>query len=328
MRVLVTGGAGFIGSAVTAALLDEGHTVTVLDDLSTGRRTNLDGLLSRAEGRLALVEGSILDRCLTESVCAGAGHVVHLAAQVSVADSVARPLATQEINVTGTANVLEAARSAGAPVVIASSAAVYGNQSGPQREDRRPCCCSPYAASKLAAEQLALTWQECYGLPTLSLRFFNVFGPRQLPGDAYAAVVPAFVDRALAGAPLTVHGDGRQTRDFVPVHAVARVIVDAVRRRMGCPTPVNVALGSSVSLLDLIDLLSDRLGRRLEIEFQPARPGDIRDSLGDGTLLRSLFPHLDIPDLATALDETVTWFESRRATNLADGPVAYAAAGR
>jgi UDP-glucose 4-epimerase len=233
---------------------------------------------------------------------------VHLAAHVSVPESVRAPRAAFDANVTGTLNVLEAARDHGAQVIVASSASVYGPSSAPlQREDQAPQPVSPYAASKLAAEYLALSWNACYGLPTLALRFFNVFGPRQLATDAYAAVVPAFVSQALAGGPLVVHGDGRQRRDFVPVGTVADVVTRAVLERTTWPTPVNVALGASTSLLELVALLERTLGRSLDVHHETPRDGDLPTSCGDGTLLHRLFPSIPPPDLAAALAETVHW---------------------
>jgi UDP-glucose 4-epimerase len=334
MRVIVTGGAGFVGSAVTAALMSAGDDVVVIDDLSTGRRANLDvlqagsggtGGTAEGGGTLTFVQGSVLDRPLLEHTFTGATGLVHLAAQVSVPESVTNPRDTYEVNVTGTMNVLEAAARHRLPVVFASSASVYGSDTDPlQSESRPPRPASPYAASKLAGEQFALVWQQCYGIPALALRFFNIFGPRQLPTDAYAAVVPAFISRALAGRPLHIHGDGHQTRDFVPVATVAQVITQAVRDRVGWPTPVNVALGGSTSLLQLVDHLADQLGRPLVVQHGPARAGDIRTSRGDGTLLRRLFPTLQPPDLRAALSETIDWFTTGAPLSvvLPDGPLA------
>ena len=311
MRVLVTGGAGFIGSTVTARLLAAGMDVVVLDDLSTGSLANLDAC-AVGHDRLTVVRGSVLDRAAVDAACAGVASVVHLAAHVSVPESVHRPRLAYDANVTGTITVLEAARAQAAQVLIASSASVYGPGTGaPQREDQLPRPVSPYAASKLAAEHLALTWQACYQLPTLVLRFFNVFGPRQLATDAYAAAVPAFVTQALAGRTLEIHGDGRQTRDFVPVGTVAEVVARAVTERTCWPAPVNVALGRSASLLEVVADLAEILGRPLEVHHGPARPGDVPSSCGDGTLLRQIFPDLATPDLRAALAETVAWHAAR-----------------
>ncbi|HLH27683.1 MAG TPA: NAD-dependent epimerase/dehydratase family protein, partial [Acidimicrobiales bacterium] len=262
----VTGGAGFIGSNLCRALVAEPAVdeVVVLDDLSTGSLSNLEGIEGPAA--LKVVEGSVLDEVAVGGVVAGAAAVVHLAALPSVPRSLADPMASHRVNATGTVQVLEAARRLGAGhAVVASSSSVYGaNPDLPKREDMVPSPISPYAASKLAAESAALAHSRSFGMAVLALRFFNVFGPAQPAGHAYAAVVPAFVDRALRGEPLVVHGDGRQTRDFTYVGSVVAVLVDAVRRRVAHPGPVNLAFGTRVSLLELVAALEGVLGRRLE----------------------------------------------------------------
>lgn len=315
-RVVVTGGAGFIGTAVTLALTGAGHDVVVVDDLSTGHRHNLTEVGHRRRGdrfgRVEFVEASILDDDALRRACAGASSVVHLAAQVSVPASVTDPVETCALNVTGTLTVLEAARREGAQVILASSAAVYGRSAtAVQREDDRPAPVSPYAVSKLAAEQLLLAWQDCYGLPVLALRFFNVFGPRQLPSSGYAAVVPALVTRALRGERLRLDGDGGQTRDFVEVGTIARLITRAVTDRVASPTPVNVAFGRSTSLLDLVAALGDVVGHPLDVEHGPARDGDLRHSCGDPAALRRLFPGLRAGSLRTGLQATAAWHARR-----------------
>lgn len=208
MRVLVTGAAGFIGSHVCERLFADGHGVVGIDDLSTGSISNLDGIGVR------LVEGSILDADALAEAMSGADAIVHLAARPSVPRSIIDPVASHEANATGTLRVLEAARTLDDPiVVVASSSSVYGaNPTLPKREDLAVQPLSPYAVSKLATEQYTLAWQHSYGLRTLAFRFFNVFGPRQAPGHAYAAVIPAFTHAALTGVPLTIHGDGTQSR--------------------------------------------------------------------------------------------------------------------
>src|SRR5690606_26059571 len=202
--------------------------------------------------------------------------IVHLGARPSVPRSVADPVASHDVNATGTLNVLEAARRAGdVHVVAASSSSVYGaNPTLPKHEDLAPRPLSPYAASKLATESYTLAWQHSYGLPTLAFRFFNVFGPLQPAGHAYAAVVPAFVSAALAGEPLPVHGDGTQSRDFTYVDTVCAVITDAVLRRVTSPEQVNLAFGSRTTLLEVIDLLSELLGEELPVRHTEPRVGD------------------------------------------------------
>lgn len=308
MRVVVTGGAGFIGTNVCRAFVADGHDVVVLDDLSTGRKENLDALA----GSVALLEGSILDRALLDEVFDGAGAVVHLAARGSVPRSIDDPMATHTANATGTLEVLEAARRNGSPhVIVASSSSVYGaNPRLPRVEDDQLVPVSPYAVSKVATEQYALAHQQVFGVPVLAFRFFNVFGPHQPAGHAYAAVVPAFVEAALAGRPLPFQGDGTQTRDFTFVETVADVILDGVRRQVTSDLPVNLAFGTRVSLLELADLLDQIIGTPLERAFGEPRAGDVRDSQADQTRLRAFFPDVRPVDLEPGLRATVDWFRS------------------
>jgi UDP-glucose 4-epimerase len=309
MKVVVTGGAGFIGANVCRTLLGAGHEVVAFDDLSTGRAENLVGV------DVPLVEGSILDPQALDQVLAKAGSVVHLAARPSVPRSLADPLASHRVNATGTLEVLEAVRRSGGPqVIVASSSSVYGSNPGmPKTEDLVPMPMSPYAVSKLATESYALAHAAAFGLDVLAFRFFNVFGPLQPAGHAYAAVVPAFVDAALAGRPLPVQGDGRQTRDFTFVATVAEVIASAVDRRVANDRPVNLAFGSRVSLLELVELLGKLLGRELELDFGPPRTGDVRDTQADQSRLRALFPDVEPVDLETGLQATIDWFRSTTA---------------
>lgn len=209
MKVTVTGGAGFIGANLARELTSRGAQVKVLDDFSTGTIRNLEGL------DIELLRGSILDPAMLEAATNDADSIVHLAALPSVPRSIANPGPSHEVNATGTLRVLEAGRPRQSQVIVASSSSVYGaNRALPKSEGLRPIPMSPYAVSKLAAESYAMAFQHCYELPTVAFRFFNVFGPLQMPGHAYAAVIPAFVEAALLGRPLPVHGDGTQTRDF------------------------------------------------------------------------------------------------------------------
>lgn len=310
-KVVVTGGAGFIGANLCAHLAAGGSALEVVafDDLSTGFAENLDGI----DG-VTLVEGDVLDRAHLTDVLAGAEAVVHLAARPSVPKSIEDPLASHEANATGTIRVLEAMRSADVErVVVASSSSVYGaNPVLPKVETLTPMPMSPYAASKLAAESYALSYQQVFGLNVVAFRFFNVFGPLQRAGHAYAAVVPAFVEAALAGRPLPVHGDGGQTRDFTYVGSVAEVIAQVLTEGLTSPTPVNLAFGTRYSLLELIELLEQVLGRPLERTHAEARAGDVRDSQADQTAVRALVPNLEPVDLETGLRHTIAWFESLR----------------
>jgi len=307
VKVVVTGGAGFIGANLCRALAAEPQVreIVALDDLSTGDRRNLTGL-----DRVDLVEGSILDAALLDDVLRHASAVVHLAARPSVARSLADPMASHLTNATGTMEVLEAARRrGGVHVVLASSSSVYGaNPALPKREDMATMPVSPYAAGKLAAEAAALAYGWSFDLPVLAFRFFNVFGPLQTAGHAYAAVVPAFVASALSDEPLPVHGDGRQSRDFTYVGSVGAVLSEAVVRRVTHPGPVNLAFGTRVSLLDLIELLERVLDRPLSRLHTEPRTGDVQDSQADQSLLRRLFPDVEPVGLEEGLRATVDWF--------------------
>jgi len=305
MKVVVTGGAGFIGANLCRRLGEQPEIdeVVVLDDLSSGRVENLAGC------DVTFVEGSILDDGALDAAMVDATAVVHLAARPSVPRSLVDPVASHAVNATGTAQVLEAARRVGGPqVVVASSSSVYGaNPTLPKHEDLALHPMSPYAASKLATESYTLAWQHSYGLPALAYRFFNVFGPLQPPGHAYAAVIPAFVSAALEGRPLPIYGTGHQTRDFTYVGTVAEVLTRTVLGRVTAPDPVNLAFGSRVDLLAVVTLLEAELGRPLPVEHFPARVGDVPDSQADSSRLRALFPDLEPTSLIVGLRATIEW---------------------
>lgn len=309
MRVVVTGGAGFVGANLCRHLSAHHQVgeVVVVDDLSSGALANLDGIAVDA------MVGSILDDAVLDAALAGASSVVHLAARPSVPRSITDPVASHEANATGTMRVLEAVRRHGVPhVVVASSSSVYGaNPALPKHEDLAPSPRSPYAASKLATESYTLAWAQVWGFDALAFRFFNVFGPLQAAGHAYAAVIPAFVDAALSGRPVEVHGDGRQTRDFTFVDTVCQILTEAVVRRVGCDGPVNLAFGGRYDLLTVLDLLEDALGHPVERKHVDARPGDVRDSQADRTRLESLFPGVTPVPLEAGLRRTIDWFRQR-----------------
>ncbi|MEO5746851.1 MAG: NAD-dependent epimerase/dehydratase family protein [Ornithinibacter sp.] len=308
MKVVITGGAGFIGSNLGRELLarPDVHEVVALDDLSTGDRDNLDGTGIR------LLEGSILDPEALDAACEGADAVVHLAALPSVPRSVLDPVASHHANATGTLEVLQAARRAGdLHVVVASSSSVYGaNRELPKSESMRTAPISPYAVSKQATEAYAMSFGHTYGLPTLAFRFFNVYGPLQAAGHAYAAVIPNFVDAALRGVPLTIHGDGEQTRDFTYVGTVTRVLADAVTRTVTDLEPVNLAFGSRTSLNALVAELAEILGFAPAVEHVDPRAGDVRDSQADNARLRHHFPDVEPVSLREGLQSTVEWFRT------------------
>lgn len=308
MRLLVTGGAGFIGANLVRQAIAEGIEVRVVDDLSTGYADNLSGL--DVDVRI----GSILDLDVIGPAMAGIDSVVHLAALGSVPRSIADPVTSHHANATGTLLVLEAARAAGVGhVLVASSSSVYGmNPALPkgEREWVRPM--SPYAVSKLATEQYVLAYQQSYGMTTTAFRFFNVYGPRQMPGHAYAAVVPIFLDNLLRGEPLPINGDGRHSRDFTFVGTVCRVLINACVRRVGHPEPVNLAFGTNTTLLQLVAELEQVTGRTATVVHRDERPGDVRASQADNTVLRSLFPEISPVALADGLAQTARWMEERR----------------
>ncbi len=305
MQVIVTGGAGFVGANACKELAGraEVEEVVACDNLSTGSADNLVG------ADIELVEVDICDPASVREVLAGADSVVHLAARPSVPRSVQDPRATHDANVTGTLNVLEAVRHTGAHLVMASSSSVYGADPAlPKVETLLPQPRSPYAASKLATEGYAHAYGDTYGVRSLVFRLFNVYGPLQPAGHAYAAAVPAFIDAALRGDPVPVHGDGHQTRDFTYVGTVARVLADAVVRGVHHDGPVNLAFGSRLSLLELVAELEQLLGRTLEVEHQPPRAGDVRDSQANTRLLTELFPGIEAVPLRDGLSATVEWF--------------------
>jgi len=310
MKVLVTGGAGFIGANLVRTMTSRSdfEEVIVLDDLSFGNLDNLDGLDAR------FIEGSVLDERVLADASLGVDAIVHLAARSSVPRSIAEPMAAHEVNTTGTAMVLEAARQQGdIHVIVASSSSVYGRtEILPKYESLPARPVSPYAASKLATEAYTLAWSHSYGFPALAFRFFNVFGPLQPPLHTYAAVIPAFISAAMKQEPLPVHGDGTQSRDFTYVDSVVDVIADALIRRVSHDEPVNLAFGTRVTLLELIADLEEIVARPLPVEFLPARVGDVPTSQADSSTLVSLFPDLEPKELSEGLRATVDWFESAR----------------
>ncbi len=310
MKVLITGGAGFIGANLARTLIDQDRIseVVIIDDLSFGFRSNLDEL------EVTFVEGSILDEDLLKSTMGGVSAVVHLAARSSVPRSIGDPLAAHRDNTTGTALVLEAARSQGdVQVIVASSSSVYGaNESLPKHEGLATQPVSPYAATKLASESYTLAWGHSYGMPVLALRFFNVFGPLQPPLHTYAAVIPAFLSAALQNQPLPVHGDGTQCRDFTYVDTVVSVIVDAIHRRVSHLEPLNLAFGKKITLLEVISELEVILDRNLSIDYQPPRVGDVARSQADSSALRRLFPDITASDLTDGLRSTAEWFQETK----------------
>jgi UDP-glucose 4-epimerase len=285
-RVLVTGGAGFIGSHLVGALVERGDTVRVLDDLSTGHRRNLDPWRSDIE----FLEGDCASPEFAGRAVEGVELVFHEAAVPSVPRSVADPVGTDRANIGGTVTMLDAARAAGVRrFVFAASSAAYGDTPTlPKVETMQPRPLSPYAVQKLAGEHYCRVFFETHGLETVALRYFNVFGARQDPKSDYAAVIPKFATAILAGRPLTIFGDGHQSRDFTPVEDVVRANFLAADSRTAPGHVINVARGERMTLLDLAGRLGHLAGRSPEVVHLPPRAGDVRDSLADVGRARDL----------------------------------------
>ncbi len=312
-KIAVTGGAGFIGSNLVERLLSKGHQVTVVDDLSTGLKSNLD------LGKITFHELSLTDRDGLAKALNGADAIVHLGARGSVPRSLKNPIATHDVNATGTLNVLEAARSNGAQVIFSSSSSVYGrNGQLPKDESMWLSPLTPYAASKLAAEGYVQAYGAAYEVPVTLLRFFNVFGPKQRPDHEYAAVLPKWIWKAMNNEAIDVYGDGSQTRDFTYVRTVLDVIEDALDRGVRTEGAVNLAYGNRISLLTTIDLLKSHFPD-LKVNFQGDRPGDVKNSQNDPVLLKKLFPSILPTEFEVALNETVNWLKEF-GQSVANGP--------
>ncbi len=305
-RALVTGGAGFIGGHIVQRLIDEGWAVRVLDNFSSGREENLAECLEQIE----LIRGDILDPEIVLRAVDGIEVVFHEAAIASVPRSVADPIRTNDINGGGTLQVLECARQAGVRrVVFAASSAAYGNSKAlPKRESMRPEPLSPYALQKVMGEQYCHLYTALYGLETVALRYFNVFGPRQDPKSEYAAVIPKFICAALAEVRPTIFGDGRQTRDFVFVGDVARANLLAADSERAPGSVINVAAGRTTTLTELWEGIRDSVGCPLEPVYVDERAGDVRDSVADLGLARELLGFEPVVDLREGLRQTVESF--------------------
>lgn len=304
---LVTGGGGFIGSNIVRALVRAGRAVRILDDFSTGRRENLRGL----EGDVELIEGDIRDERALKKATRGIRYVLHTAALPSVARSVKDPLATNSVNICGTLKVLLAARDAGVDrVVFSSSSSVYGDTPTlPKRESMTPQPRSPYAISKLAGEHYGRAFHELYGLKTFSLRYFNVFGPRQNPRSQYAAVIPLFIAALGRGQRPVIYGDGMQTRDFTYVEDVVAANLRCCRASAGAAGGVyNVGGGGRVSINTLARALAGIIGNDVQPVHSTARPGDVRDSQADPSRARRMLGWTPKVTFETGLRRTVEWF--------------------
>jgi len=306
-KYIVTGGAGFIGSHIVEALA-EAHEVVVIDNFSSGKQENLDTI----SGNVSCIRGSVTDPALLGDVFRGAEGIFHLAAIASVARSVDDPVATHETNLTGTLNVLVAARDSGVKkIVFSSSSSVYGDEPTlPKREDMPPSPLSPYAVSKLASEQYCTVFSELFGVKTVSLRYFNVFGPRQDPKGEYAAVIPKFIARLLDNKPPLIFGDGKQTRDFVYVKDVARANLLAMES--SATGIFNIGSGERTDLNTLAGRIAGIMAVSRPPVYRKPRSGDIRDSVSDITAAGKSFGFRTCHSLDQGLSETIRWFSQKK----------------
>jgi len=315
--VLVTGGAGFIGSHVVRELLGAGRSVRVLDDFSSGSRENLAGaeaLATTNGATFQLMEGDVRDDLKVLDAVEGCDAAVHLAAIASVSRSVEDPEGTTSVTYGGTVTVVRCAVDAAVPrVVLASSCAVYGDPAElPVAETTAAIPLSPYAAAKLASEEVCTQAGDAGEIAAVCLRFFNVYGPRQDPSSEYSGVISRFMDAAAAGAPVTIYGDGRQTRDFVYVGDIARAISQSLSRPARGAVVMNLGSGARTSVLELVDHLERLGGQRIERRHAPARTGDIRDSLADARRAAWILDWHATTGLGTGLERTWRWYSERR----------------
>lgn len=311
-HVAVTGGAGFIGSNLARALIEKGHKVSIIDDLSTG-------LLSNVIPEVEFHQTSLFDAKKLKLALGDADVIFHLGARGSVPRSLKNPVATHEVNATGTLNVLEVARETGAHLVFSSSSSVYGrNGTLPKDESMWLGPMTPYAASKLAAEAYVQAYGTAYDVPVTLFRFFNVFGPKQRPDHEYAAVIPKWIWKAMHNQPIEVFGDGSQSRDFTYVKTVVDICLDAMERKVTHEGAINLAFGNRISLIETIEMLKVHFPE-LQVNFLPIRAGDVKESQNSPVLLRQLFPTVVPMEFEKALSETVDWLKAFGET-VANGP--------
>jgi nucleoside-diphosphate-sugar epimerase len=317
-KVLVTGGAGFIGSNLTETLLKQGHLVRVLDNFSTGRRENL--VFDKAFPSLEIIEGDICDLSICQRAMNDVEFVFHQAALPSVQRSVEDPLTSNSVNVEGTLNVLLAGRDAGVKrFVYASSCAVYGDDPIiPKREEMPPNPLSPYALQKYIGEQYCRLFSQLYSLETVSLRYFNIFGPKQDPTSIYSAVIPRFINAMLEGRPPIVFGDGEQSRDFTYIDNVVQANLLAMSADHLNGEAINIACGKRISLNKLSDILKDIIGSKVSPIYQEPRKGDIRHSLADIQKGKRISDYCPIVEIGDGLKKTVEYFQRIRARQPAD----------
>lgn len=311
-KMAVTGGAGFIGSNLAEHLLHMGFSVTVIDNLSTGRKQNLSGWSERAGDLFQFLLMDINDTDQLRRAFTGVSYVFHLAAIPSVGRSIEDPAATQFANINGTLSVLTAARQAGVKrVIAASSSSIYGDEPNlPKKEERIGRCLSPYALSKFVTEDYCRLFWKLYGLETVALRYFNVFGPRQDPNSDYAAVIPRFSTRMIAGKPPIVYGDGEQTRDFTFVSNVVDANWKAATSPNVAGQAFNIGCGHRTSLNQLIGMFNRILGTQITPIYEPTRKGDVRDSVADIAKARTMIGYSPAVSLEAGLERVVNWYRS------------------
>jgi UDP-glucose 4-epimerase len=305
VKVLITGGAGFIGTNLTLGLLNSGFEVKILDDLSTGLKQNIS---KDAE----FVNASILDTGQINGAIEDCEVVVHLGARGSVPRSIKDPIATHDVNSTGTLNVLEAVRTTNSHYIFSSSSSVYGsNMILPKNENMVLRPITPYAASKMSGEGLSLAYAKTYKLPISTFRFFNIFGPWQRPDHEYAAVLPKWISKCMTGNEIEIFGDGEQTRDFTYVGTVVNVIIDCISNKVMHPEPVNLAYGNNISLNQVVELLKKSFPD-FKVKYLPQRNGDVLNSKNDPKLVQSLYPNVNVEKFETSLQETINWFKKTK----------------
>ncbi len=307
-KYLITGGAGFIGSNLARYILDKGHDVVVLDNFATGKRENL----TEIEDQIVLIEGDIRDREKADQAVAGCAAVFHQAALGSVPRSIENPWTSHDVNVNGTVTILEAARAADVRrIVFAASSSAYGNQeTSPKHEAMQSLPISPYASGKVACELYMQAYAAAYGMETVALRYFNVFGPRQDPNGAYAAVIPAFVSRLLRGEAPIVHGDGEQSRDFCHIDNTCEANwLAAHAAAENCDgRPMNIACNQAASLNQILAKLKKLLGVDIQPEHGPSRPGDVKHSLADISLAKEKIGYEPLVYFDEGLERAIDWY--------------------
>ncbi|MCB2203160.1 SDR family oxidoreductase [bacterium] len=309
MKVLITGGGGFIGSNLVEEFVNRGHDVSVLDNFSTGKRENL----TEYEDHIELIEGDIRSFHVVNRAVEGMEVILHQAALPSVPRSINDPITTNEVNVVGTLNILEAARSHGVRrIVYASSSSVYGdNPTLPKVETMVPVPLSPYAVSKLTGENYCRVYAELYGLETVALRYFNVFGPRQDPSSQYSAVIPKFINLMMKEVAPKIYGDGEQSRDFTFVKNVVSANILAATKEAVVGKAINCATHGQVTLNQLVMLLNRILGTTIVPEYAESRPGDIKHSYADIELLKRCTGYSPIVEFETGIEKTVRYYRDR-----------------